>query len=73
MTMNAQTLRVQTWETEPELKVVSHNGDKAGHPTPKKAAPPVVLRREGRERRELEVLGWAARVGRLVSLSRSRG
>jgi hypothetical protein len=69
MSMNAQTLRVQTWETEPELKVVACD-DKAARPTPKKAAPPVVLRRQ---RRELEVLGWGARMGRLVSLSRSRG
>jgi hypothetical protein len=70
MTMNAQTLPVQTWQTEPELKVVPHNGDKPGRPTPKRAAHSTVLRRE---RRELEVLGWAARVGRLVSLSRGRG
>ena len=71
MTTNTQRVPVETWDTEPKLEVVGRNGDK--HPTnrstPKMSAPPSLLRQE---RRELEVLGWEARVGRLVSLSRDR-
>ncbi|MGD0412949.1 MAG: hypothetical protein ABSC18_14760 [Verrucomicrobiota bacterium] len=69
MRANTQTLTVETWETEPDLKVVARNGDKTAtnRPAPKLSAPPAVLRQE---RPELEVLGWQARVGRLVSLSR---
>jgi hypothetical protein len=48
---------------------VARNGEKvaATRSMPKMSTPPAVLRQE---RRELEVLGWDARVGRLVSLSR---
>jgi len=71
MRTNTQTLPVQTWDTEPKLKVVERNGEKAAtnRSTPKMLAPPTVFRRE---RPELEVLGWEARVGRLVSLSRAQ-
>jgi hypothetical protein len=69
MTTNTQRVPVETWDTEPKLKVVGRNGDKPAtyRSAPKMAAAPVVLRQE---RPELEVLGWQARVGRLVSLSR---
>jgi hypothetical protein len=67
MRTDAQTLPVVTWETGPELKVVERNGDQSNRPVSKPVAPPVVL---NRARRELEVLGWEARVSRLISLSR---
>ena len=72
MMTNTQTVPVETWDTEPKLKVVGRNGDKAptNRSAPKVSAPPAIL---SRERRELEVLGWEARAGRLVSLSRGRG
>jgi hypothetical protein len=70
MRTNTQTLPVETWETKPKLQIVERNGDKTSCLAPKAAVPPNVFRQE---RRELEVLGWEVRVGRLVSLSRSRG
>jgi hypothetical protein len=65
MRTSTQTLPVETWENEPKLEVVERNGDKANRPSPKMAAP-----RAGRRqtRRELEVLGWDARVIRLINL-----
>jgi len=71
MRTNTQALPVETWETEPKLKLLARNGDKtaANRSTPKVSAPPAVLRQQ---RRELQVLGWEARVGRLVVLSRSQ-
>jgi hypothetical protein len=66
MRTNTQTLPVETWENEPELKVMAQNGGKANRPAPKSFAAPG---RHRRARRELEVLGWDARVVRLISLS----
>jgi hypothetical protein len=68
MRTNTQTLPVETWENEPNLKVVARSGDKSKGLAPKMAAPRAAFRRA---RRELEVLGWDARVVRLVGLSRS--
>jgi len=70
MRTNTQTVPVETWETEPNLKVVARNGDKAATNGSKSklAKTPAIVRRE---RPELKVLTWEARVGRLVSLSRS--
>ncbi len=69
MRVNTQTVPVEPWETEPKLKVVQRNGDKAASngSRPKMSTPTVVPRRE---RPELKVLTWEARVGRLVGLSR---
>ena len=69
MRVNTQTVPVETWETEPKLKVVAPKGEKAGPngSRPKISTPPAVSRWE---RPELKVLTWEARVGRLVSLSR---
>jgi hypothetical protein len=67
MRTNAQAQPVETWENGPELKVMPQNGDKSNRPAPKLFATPG---RHRRARRELEVLGWNARVVRLVGLSR---
>lgn len=70
MRVNTQTVPVESWETQPKLKVVERKGDKAGTngSTRKMSTPPAVPRGE---RPELKVLTWEARVERLVSLSRS--
>jgi hypothetical protein len=68
MRTNTQTLPVETWENEPKLEVVERNGDKTNRPAPKKAA---LLTAYRLARRELEVLGWDARVVRLINLSGS--
>jgi hypothetical protein len=67
MRTNTQTLPVGAWGNEPELKVVARNGDKQDRPAPKVFTPPG---RHRRVRREMEVLGWDARVVRLISLTR---
>jgi hypothetical protein len=69
MRTNTQTLPVETWENEPKLEVVARNGDKTNRPSPKMAAPRASRRQT---RRELEVLGWDARVIRLLNLSAGR-
>jgi hypothetical protein len=70
MTTNAQTLPVETWDAEPKLEVVGKNGHKAAtNGSRTKMAAPTAFLRETRP--ELEVLGWEARVGRLVNLSRN--
>jgi hypothetical protein len=66
MRTNTQTLPVETWENEPELEVVERNGGKTNRPSPKMAVPHAGHRQT---RRELEVLGWDARVVRLFNLS----
>ena len=68
MTTNTQTSPVETWDSEPKLRVVGRNGDKAPnkHSIPKMSAPSPSL---FRQRRELVVLGWEARAGRLVSMT----
>jgi hypothetical protein len=66
MRVNTQTMPVETWDTEPDLKVVGLNAGKNGsRPVSKR---PVIPRGE---RPELKVLTWEARVGRLVNLSRN--
>jgi hypothetical protein len=69
MRVNTQTVPVETWDAEPNLKVVQPGADKAG----KNASKPVSRRPAvpRGERPELKVLTWEARVGRLVSLSRN--
>ena len=69
MKANTIAVPVENWETEPELTVVSRNGAKA-ETNPVKVLPrPVVIRGV---RPEFETLCWEARLGRLISLARSR-
>jgi len=69
MRANTQALPVETWETEPELTVVAGNGAKVQGNSTKGARTLIVIRGN---RAEMEVLGWEARIGRLVSLARNR-
>jgi hypothetical protein len=65
MKSTAQESPVETWESEPELKVVEQTGAKAGTKGSKaKLAPPRVV--GFRSRPELEVLSWEIRSGRLT-------
>ena len=66
MRVNTQTVPVEAWDTEPNLKVVPPNAGKNGTRLVSKR--PVIPRGE---RPELKVMTWEARVGRLVNLSRN--
>ena len=69
MRVNTQTVPVETWDTEPNLKVVQAGAGKTGNNGAKPVSRrPVVPRGE---RPELKVLTWEARVGCLVNLSRN--